>query len=233
MRRIITTLPLALLLVSLPFVSGCEKKDKETATPEDGTDAEADVDPVEALKATPDRIKAEIDMVLQPIDEAEALMAELETMPERYNISAADFKGLVQASFDSETGTVEISADLGIAADAQADLLAQLTALRELKMKLAATPETVKVAAENIATIGVETIGLATKTAASLQAKAKVAIGNKKAEVEAQLQEVLGLKDQLMTELEAAKSEVTELPARAAEVGAKFSASFAASATAG
>jgi hypothetical protein len=53
-------------------------------------------------------------------------------------------------------------------------------------------------------------------------------MGDKKAEIEAQIQEVTALKDQILTQIEDAKSQVTEIPARAAEVGANFSASFAA-----
>lgn len=228
-RKIQASLLLALSL-SLPLsLGGCEKKAKgETVSPD-----EAEEDPLVQLQAIPTRLQAEVDGVLQPITDAETLMGELETIPERYKLSAADFKGLVKASFDSETGTVEINADLHVAEDAKAELLATIAQLRGIKVGLETTPDRVKVATENVIQIGVDGVELSAKLLVSLQAKLKVAIGDKKAEIEAQIQEVTAIQGQLTTQIEDIKTQITELPARAAEVGANFTASFAGSATAG
>ncbi len=230
-RNLQVSLLLALSL--LPISSGCEKKAKgETVSPDDAG-AEAEVDPLDALKAIPTRLQVEVDGVLQPITDAEKLIAELETIPARYNLSAADFQSMVKASFDSETGTVELSADLQIADEAKAELLATIAQLRGIKLGLAATPERVTVAVGNVVGIGAEAIALSTKLLASLQAKAQVAFGDKKAEIAAQIQEVTGLKDQIAAQVGDAKAQFTELPARAAEVGVNFTASFTGSASAG
>lgn len=227
LRKINTVLMLTLLAFPLTM-SGCEKKNKgeETTNPDEAEGG----DPLEQLKAIPDRIQAEIDVVLQPIDDAEKLMADLETIPERYSLTAADFKGMVQANFavTEEGAEVEISADLSIAEDAQAELKATIQQLKDIKVALETTPDRVVVATENIVKIGGDAVKLAAEVIPSLQAKAKVAMGEKKAEIEAQIQEVMALKDQLPQLVDDAKAQLTDIPARAAEVGANFTASFAA-----
>ncbi len=230
-RKIQVTALLALSL-SMPFtMGGCEKKAKgETVSPDE---AEGEADPLDQLKAIPTRLQAEVDGLLKPINDADSLMADIETIPERYKLSAADFKGLVKASFDSETGTVELSADLHVAEDAKAELMATLAQLREIKVGLETTPDRVKVALDNVIAIATDAVTLSTKLIASLEAKAKVAMGDKKAEIAAQIQEVTSLKDDILVQIDAAKAQITELPARAAEVGANFTASFAGSASAG
>ncbi|PRP99291.1 hypothetical protein [Enhygromyxa salina] len=228
LRQINTALILALLALPLT-AGGCEKKAKgeKTENPDEAGEAG---DPLEALKAIPDRLQAEVDGVIAPITDAETLMGEIETIPERYSLSAADFKAMVQANFAiTEAGAeIELSADLSIAEDAKAELTATLQKLKEIKVGLETTPARVTVATENIVQIGLEAVELSTKLVASLTAKAKVAMGEKKAEIEAQIQEVTALKDGILTQIEDVKGQVTEIPARAAEVGASFTASFAA-----
>jgi hypothetical protein len=221
---------LMLTLLTLPLAAGgCEKKNKDKAETENPDNAEGG-DPVEELKAIPDRIQAEIDGLLKPIDDAEKLMADIETMPERYKLSAADFKGMVQANFAiTEAGAeIEISADLKVAEDAVAELKATIQQLKDIKVGLETTPDRVVVATENIVKIGADAVALALEVIPSLTAKAKVAMGDKKAEIEAQIAEVTSLKDQIPQLVEEAKGKLTEIPPRAAEVGAKFTTSFAA-----
>jgi hypothetical protein len=225
-RKLNTVLMLTVLALPLT-VGGCEKKNKGEKT--ENPDKEGG-DPLEELKAIPDRIQAEIDGLLKPIDDAEKLMAEVETIPERYSLSVKDFKGMVQANFAvSEAGAeVQISADLKVAEEAKAELIAIVQQLKDIKVGLETTPERIAVATENIAKIGGDAVKLAAEVIPSLQAKAKVAMGDKKAEIEAQIQEVMALKDQIPQLVEDAKSKLTEIPARAADVGVNFTASFAA-----
>ncbi|MFO7561931.1 MAG: hypothetical protein R6X02_04765 [Enhygromyxa sp.] len=226
-RKFNTVLMLSLLALPLT-VGGCDKKDKGEKT--ENPDKAEGGDPLEELKAIPDRIQAEIDGVLKPIDDAEQLMGELETIPERYSLTAADFKGMVQANFavTEEGAEIELSADLSIAEDAKAELMATIQQLKDIKVGVETTPERIAIATENIAQIGADAVKLAAEVIPSLQAKAKVAMGEKKAEIESQIQEVMALKDQIPQLVEDAKSQLTEIPPRAAEVGANFSASFAA-----
>jgi hypothetical protein len=227
LRKINTVLTLALLALPLTM-GGCEKKNKgeETTNPDEAEGG----DPLEELKAIPDRIQAEIDAVLKPIDDAEKLMGELETIPERYSLTAADFKGMVQANFAvTEAGAeIQLSADLSIAEDAVAELKATIQQLKDIKVGLETTPDRVAVATENIVKIGADAVALAAEVIPSLTAKAKVAMGEKKAEIEAQIAEVTALKDQIPQLVDDAKAKLTEIPAKAAEVGANFTASFAA-----
>lgn len=223
-RKINTVLMLTLLALPMT-VGGCEKKDKgeKTENPDKG-------DPLEELLSIPDRLQAEVDGVIKPLDDAEKVMADLESIPERYNLSLADFKGMVQANFaiTDEGAEVQISADLSIAADAQAELIATIQQLKDIKVGLETTPERIALATENIVKIGADAVALAAEVIPSLTAKAKVAMGDKKAEIEGQIQAVMSLKDQIPQLVEDAKSKLTEIPARAADVGVSFSASFAA-----
>jgi F0F1-type ATP synthase membrane subunit b/b' len=227
-RKINTVLMLTLLALPMT-VGGCEKKNKgeETENPEGEGEGG---DPVAELKAIPDRIQAEIDGVLKPIDDAEKLMGELETIPERYQLSAADFKGMVQANFavTEEGAEIQVSADLKIAEEAVAELKATIQQLKDIKVGLETTPDRVALATENIVKIGGDAVALAAEVIPSLTAKAKVAMGEKKAEIEAQIAEVTALKDQIPQLVDDAKAKLTEIPPRAAEVGANFTASFAA-----
>jgi hypothetical protein len=229
LRRINAVLMLSLLALPLS-IGGCEKKEKGEKT-ENPDDAEKG-DPVEELKATPDKIQAEIDAVLKPIDDAEALMADLESIPARYELSLDDFKGMVAANFavTEEGAEIELSADLSIAEDAKAELTATIQQLKDIKVALETTPDRILVATQNIAAIGEESVKLALEVIPSLQAKAKVAMGDKKAEIDGQINEVMALKDQIPALVTDAQAQLTELPARAAEIGANFTASFAASA---
>jgi F0F1-type ATP synthase membrane subunit b/b' len=229
LRRINTVLMLSLLALPLS-IGGCEKKEKGEKT--ENPDGAAKGDPVEELKATPNKIQAEIDAVLKPIDDAEALMADLESIPARYELSLADFKGMVQANFAvTEAGAeVELSADLSIDADAKAELAATIQQLKDIKVALATTPDRILVATENIAKIGVDSVALAGEVLVTLTGKAKVAMGDKKAEIDGQIADVMALKDQIPALVKDAQAQLTDLPARAAEIGANFTASFAASA---
>ena len=229
-RRINNVLMLSLLALPLT-VGACEKKEKgeKTENPDDGT---GDEDPVAALMAIPDRLQAEVDGVLKPIDDAEALMADLESIPGKYELSAEDFKGMVQANFAvTEAGAeIQLSADLSLAEDAKAELVATIQQLKDIKVGLETTPERVAMAVENIATIGKDAVALAAEVIPSLTAKAKVAMGDKKAEIEGQITEIMSLKDQIPALVSDAQAKLTDVPARAAEVGANFTANFAASA---
>jgi hypothetical protein len=227
LRKFNTVLMLALLALPLT-VGGCEKKDKGEET--ENPDKAEGGDPLEELLAIPDRLQAEVDGLLKPIDDAEKLMGEIETIPERYSLSAADFKGVVQANFaiTEEGAEIQLSADLAVAEEAKAELIAIVQQLKDIKVALETTPDRIVVATENIVKIGADAVALAAEVIPSLAAKAKVAMGDTKAEIEAQIAEVTALKDQIPQLVEDAKSKLTEIPARAAEVGANFTTSFAA-----
>lgn len=202
---------------------GC-KKDGETENP-DGAE-EGDQDPMEELKAVPADIQAEIDMVMQPIADLEQLMADIETAPERLEISMADLKGMVSASY--ENGSVEISADLDITAEARAELEAMLETASNIAAQLKAVPDTAVTASTNIVSHGARAVTLATKVSSKLTAKVKFAAGEEKAALEQQIQDVANIKAEVEGSIEDAKATVMSLPDKAVEVGANFTASLAA-----
>ncbi len=237
MRTITQALTLTLALGLCTAVTSCKKKDGETTDPEEGSDEKQD--PVEALKQVPADIQGEIDLVLKPITDGEKLMTDIETAPERLKISVGDLKGMLKAAFDAdvkadaEGASVDVNVDLSaldVTAEARAELQSMIGLVRDIKTGLLATPETVVVATKNIVGHGARATGLATKATASIQAKLTFAQGDKKAELEQQLQDIQTLTADIQTTVTDAKATVTELPAKATEMGANLAASFAASA---
>lgn len=212
-----------LVAVMCTSLTACKNKGDGTENP-DGEE-ESDKDPMEELKAIPTDIQAEVDLVLKPITDLEKLMADIETAPDRLAITTADLKGMVSASF--EGGKIEIDTELDITADARAEIQAMLELALDVAAGIKNTPDTVAAATKNIVAHGARATTLATKLTTKLTAKVKFAKGEEKASLEAQLQEITQLEADISTTIDEAKATVTELPAKIAEMGAKFTASLA------
>lgn len=235
----LTLLTLALTLTAVPMTS-CKKKDGETADP-DGATAEKQ-DPIEELKAIPADIQGEVDLVLQPITDAEQLMSDIESAPERLKISLPELKGMLKAAFDADVKAdaegVDASVDvdleqLDVTAEARQELQAMLELVRSIKTGLAATPKNATTATANIVAHGARATAVATKVTATLQAKMTVAMGGKKDELAQQISEVAQVKADIESLVQESKAKVTEIPAEATQMGVKLAASFAGSASAG
>jgi hypothetical protein len=206
----------------LPLVA-CKDDGEGTESPEDGAE---EGDPLEELQAIPADIQGEVDMVMQPLTDLESLMADLETAPERLSISAADLKGMVGASF--KDGTVEVSADLDVSEEARAEIKAMLEKAKAIGEGLKNIAENTKMATVNVVGHGARAMPLATKLTGKLSAKAKFAKGEEKAKLESDLATVQQIQGDVTGLVDGAKNQILEIPPKAAEMGAKFTASLAA-----
>lgn len=214
---------------------GCEKKDT-TRNPDEAGD-EAKGDSLEQLKAIPGEIQAEVDLALKPITDAESLMADLETAPERLKISAGDLGAALKAAFDADASAdaegvkADVNVDiskLDVTAEAQAEIEAMIAKVREIKAGLVASPKTVSAATANVVALGGKAVALGTKVTTGLTAKLKFATGEKAAELQAQLAEAEKVVADSKALVQDAKAQLTEIPAKAADMGVKLTASFAA-----
>ena len=232
MTRFMTKASIALLTLGLALgATACEKKGK-TENPDEASSKDNNKDPVAKMEGFQASIQGELDAVMKPINDAEALMNDLGEMPAKYNIDAATMMGMFKASF--EGGEVSVSADIEIAADAKAELEATLARVKEIGAELKAMPDTVKAATENIVKVGAEATAYATATLPKLQAKLKTSFNaDAKAQVQGQIDSVTTLKGEVEGSIEEAKASVMELPAKATEIGAKMAASFAGGASTG
>jgi len=226
--KIINKLPLLLALAAFGTTAvACEKKEK-TENPDDGAAAEGDADPVAQLEQYQADIQAEMDKVMAPMTETELLITAMSEAPAKMEIDKAKMMSMFKASF--ENGTVEISADIEIDAEAKAELEALLNQAKELKVTFETYPETIKTSAASLVELTGKAIAQATAASASISAKLKNPMlkGEKKLELEGQLQTVTSIKTDLEGKIQEIKAMPQELPAKAAEASAKLTASFAA-----
>jgi hypothetical protein len=216
-------------IAALPM--GCSKKDKGTTNPDEATAQDGDVDPLAELQTIPERIQAEIDLVLQPITDVDVVIDQVTTMPTRLGVDASGLTSLAQASLSD--GQVEI--DLDVEADAKAEIEGLIETIQGIAVGLKETPERATNATKNIVTLG----GKAAALAAALTGKYQAKLANpllkaeKKAELQAELDLVIKLDGEIKGMVNEAKSTVTALPAKGTEALAKLTAAFAGGASAG
>lgn len=232
---------LLLLSVSLAApLTGCSKKDKDTANPDDAT-AEGDVDPLAELQAIPTQVQAEIDLVLQPINDVDVVIDQVTSMPQTLGLDAAGLTAMVKSTFDAsmelENGEAkaEIAVDLDVTAEAKAEIEAVLLKVQGIVLGLKATPERVKTATGNIVALGTKATGLVTKLTAQYQAKLSNPLlkADAKAQIQADLDLVLKLDADIKATVNDAKTTVTSLPDKGKEALVKLTAAFAGGASAG
>lgn len=239
-----------LLLLSVTLVAplgACKKNDKGSENPDEA--AEGDVDPMEELKSIPDQIQAEVDMVLQPINDVDVVIDMVAAMPGELGIDAAGLTAMAKSSLEGsvsgnvENGEASIQIDAALTADVAAEAKAEVEAkITELLVKvqgivtgLKETPERVKTATTNIVGLGTKAAALTTKLTAKLQGKLANPMlkADAKASIQADLDLVLKLDADIKTTVTDAKASVTELPAKGKEALVKITAAFAGGASAG
>lgn len=239
-----------LLLLSVTLaapLTACKKNDKGSDNPDEA--AEGDVDPLEELKTIPEQIQAEVDMVLQPINDVDVVIDMVAAMPGELGVDAASLTTMVKASLEGaasasvENGEASIQIDASATADVAAEKKAEVEArIKEVLLKvqgivtgLKETPERVKTATTNIVGLGAKGAALTAKLTAKLQGK--LANPMLKADAKASLQADLDLVVKLDADIKAtvtdAKATVTSLPAKGTEALAKITAAFAGGASAG
>ena len=226
MKRI-SALLVACSVIALPM--GCSKKDKGTNNPDEA--AESDVDPLAELQSIPERIQAEIDLVLQPINDVDVVIDQVTTMPGRFGIDASGLTSLASASLSDGS----VSVDLDVEADVKAEIETLLQTVQGIAVGLKEMPERATNATKNIVTLGGKAAALSAALTAKYQAKLANPLlkADSKAELQAELDGVIKLDAEIKGIVNDAKATVTALPAKGTEAMAKLTAAFAGGASAG
>jgi hypothetical protein len=175
-------------------------------------------EPIDQLKSIPERIQAQIDIVMQPITDADAIVTQIQTMPARLGITPGELKAAAKASL--ETGSVQVN--INVAGDALTEVQVLLDTIKGIGVGLKEMPKRAQVAVTNVVKLGAQATALTTKV------KAKAAVGfGKKAEInKANAAEADQIVNQVQTQITTAKATIMGLPGRATSTLAKLAASF-------
>ena len=218
-------LGLFLLTVATAFACGGGKEAKSA------DDAKEDVSPMDELEAMSTELETKYDEAKAPVDQVEPLVADIQALPGKLNISPSDFNAACSATV--ENGQVTVSVELSADVQAQAEIEAVLTKLTTLVADLKATPdraqELVALAASSTARLPV----LATEVTTKAQAKLAAPIGvsaEAKAAAQAELDKLAGVQEGISLKIQDTQTLAQELPQMATEAMAKLTAAFAASA---
>ena len=233
-----------LLLLSVALASpltACKKNDKGTDNPDDAS--ESDVDPLEELKSIPDQVQAEVDVVLQPINDVDVVIDQIAAMPGEMGIDAASLTAMAKASLEgaasasAENGEISIEIDAAATADVAAEAKAEVEAkikevlvtINGIIVGLRATPERVKTATTNIVGLGTKGAALVTTLTGKLQAKLANPLlkADAKLKLQADLDLVIKLDADIKATVADAKATVGELPSKGKEALVKITAAFA------
>ena len=200
-------------------------KDGETAA-----EAEVDISAIDQLKGLSTELQVGVDEMMQPITDSEAVVDQITSLPDRLDLDAQALMAMASATL--ENGTVEISTDLDLTAEARAEVEAVLTKLQAIVDGLKATPERAKALTAKAATAMAQVPVLATKVTTSAQAKLANPLGSaeSKAQAQADIEAVAQIKGDVETQIADVQNKIAGIPAMATEALAKLTASFAGSA---
>ena len=221
MQRTILAVSLLALIVA---PTGCAKKDKKSKSPDEA--AESDKDPLEELKGIPAAIQAEVDFVLQPINDVDVVIEAFASMPGRLGVDAKGLMGMASASFGD--GKVEVNME--VSAEAKAEIEGLLKTVKGIGVGLKEMPQRVPVATKNILGHGAKAVGLVTKLTAKYQAKLSSPFtkADEKLKIQGELDIVVKLDADIKATVGDAKNTVMGLPSKGTEALAKITAAFAA-----
>jgi len=207
---------IAAAIVTLPVYSaGCGSKEPNTAQ-----DAKGAASPVDQLKGITDDISADVDAILQPINDVDTVVQAIDALPKKYGIKPADLKVMAKGAFDG--GDVTVSAN--IKPEAKDDVVALLTKIKDIGTSLKATPDKVQALLAKLPGAVANVPVLYGKAQASLQVKANNPFGNsdEKAKAKSDLADLDKVKTDIMTKIDNVKSTVMGLPAKATDAVTKL-----------
>jgi hypothetical protein len=224
MRR--SVLISGLLLAFAVAVQGCGGGQKQSNTADS---AKKDQTAMEELQAIPADVNGDVDALMKPIDDVQAVVDEITSLPSRLNISAKDMMAMAQGTLSNGTVDVKVNGDL--TDDARAQITASLKKLKGVVDGLKSTPDKVVALGKKLVVVTAKVPVLATR----VTAEAQVAIANPfagadaKAKAQADVANVQKVQAEINTKVNEAQAKVTSIPALATGALAKLTASFAGS----
>jgi hypothetical protein len=210
-----------LLFIALAACGG-SKAEGDTAG-----EAKVELSGIQKLEKLSADLQAGVDQLMQPITDTQWVVDQVTSLPARLNLDAKSLLGMAKATMDS--GSISISADLNLAAEAQAEVQALLERIQAIVAGLQATPERVKIltaqAGAAIAQVPVLAMGITTSAQAKLANP--LASAESKAQAQADLSAVVNVQAGVEAQIQDVQNKIMGIPALATEALAKLAASFA------
>lgn len=221
MSRKTTAIMSVLLFIALAACGG-SKAEGDTAG-----EAKVELSGIQKLEKLSADLQAGVDQLMQPITDTQWVVDQVTSLPARLNLDAKSLLGMAKATMDS--GSISISADLNLAAEAQAEVQALLERIQAIVAGLQATPERVKIltaqAGAAIAQVPVLAMGITTSAQAKLANP--LASAESKAQAQADLSAVVNVQAGVEAQIQDVQNKIMGIPALATEALAKLAASFA------
>jgi hypothetical protein len=102
-------------------------------------DAKVDVAPMDQLKGLSVDLQGQLDALMSPINEIDALVEQITSMPKRLNVNAKDLMAMCKVSLDG--GQVQLSAEMNADAMVKAEVEGVLAKLKGIADGLKAIPQ--------------------------------------------------------------------------------------------
>ena len=189
--------------------------------------AQADVPAMDQLKFISTDLQAHLNSLMAPINETDALITQITSMPQRLNLNMKALMGMCKATLDN--GQIQIAADFNADAAVRGEVEGVLMHLKAIVDGLKAIPQNTQVLAAKAASAMVAVPALGAKVTAEATVKLNNPFG--KPEVKAQAQADLQSLSQVQADVQATISQVQQqvmgLPAMATGALAKLGAAFA------
>ncbi len=158
----------------------------------------------------PHQITAHVEWAAEPIDGAIALADEIAALRTKLSADGDAFTSMFTAAFKG--GTIEISVEFE---SSRAEIEATLAKVKAVGNDLKGIPSRVKAATKGISKLVLSTPKLMTKASKELTADLSVSAGDGKVKLQADLDTVKALPDEVKAEAAAAKDVVKALPSKA------------------
>jgi hypothetical protein len=212
------------VLVFALAAAACGGGKGEAKSSDDAKDKAPAIDQLKGLSVD---LQGQLDALMAPINEVDALVAQITSMPARLKLNASELMGMFKATADG--GQVQLSANIEADAMAKAEVEGVLAKLKGIVDGLKAIPENTKLLAAKAgeALVKVPTLGVAAQSQLTVKASNPFAKPEEKAQAQADLQSLAQIQTDVQGTIQSVQQKVMELPALATSALAKLTASFA------
>jgi hypothetical protein len=214
-------------IVVLVFAIAAAACGGKKADSNSSADAEVKVSAIDQLKGISVDLQAQLDALMAPINEVDALVEQITSMPARLKLNASELMGMFKASADG--GQVQLSANIEADAMAKAEVEGVLAKLKGIVDGLKAIPENTKLLAgkAGAALVAVPTLGVKAQSELTVKASNPFGKPEEKAQAQADLQSLAQIQTDVQGTIQGIQQKIMELPALATSALAKLTASFA------
>lgn len=221
------SLPILLALANA-IGGGCAARNVE---PLDSGATSMEADPLDELRAIPDQIQAEVDLVLQPINDVDVVLDQLASLPHTLGVAEEPLRGMAARSVASSD---PIAIELDLDTEAQAEVRAVLLHLQGIAADLRRTSARVESASAELVALGARATALVTTLTTHIQARlsSPSLTANDQAALQAELDLVTTLAGDIEIAVAAAQQSVAALPTKGDQALERLTAAFTSEASA-